>query len=226
MSSSPTRLAPTSGSQLNQAIGSENVVCINGGTGTIMDAASWVEYCNGPVGSHWADKRAEYGHPEPYRIQYWDLGNEVDGAPWIIAHKDAEDYIKFAVEAAKAMKRSSPGTDLHFVASGSSYYKDDIDWVEWNWKVIKALYGIADYVSIHRYWDNSDDYYVLLGQRAMDLEEKITITANQIQAVSAVRRGSRCTSPSTSGRLRSGAGTSRRSRSRSSSTRSSATPTS
>ena len=35
------------------------------------------------------------------------------------------------------------------------------------YEVIKALYGIAEYVSIHRYWDNSDDYYVLLGQRAM-----------------------------------------------------------
>jgi alpha-N-arabinofuranosidase len=154
-----------------------------------MDAAHWVEYCNGPVGSYWADKRAEYGHPEPYGIKYWDLGNEVDGAPWIIAHKDAEDYVKFAVEAAKAMRRSSPGTDLHFVANGSSYYKDDMDWVEWNWKVIKALYGIADYVSIHRYWDTSDDYYVLVGQRAMDLDEKISVTANQIKAVSAVRKG-------------------------------------
>lgn len=175
--------------QLNQAIGSQNVVCINGGTGTIMEAANWVEYCNAPQGSYWADKRAEYGHPEPYAIQYWDLGNEVDGAPWIMAHKDAEDYIKFALEAAKAMRKSSPGTELHFVASGSSWYRDDIDWVEWNWKVIKALYGIADYVSIHRYWDNSDDYYVLLGQRAMDLDEKITVTANQIKAVSAVRKG-------------------------------------
>jgi len=175
--------------QLNQAIGSENVVCINGGTGTIMDAADWVEYMNAPLGSHWADKRAANGHPEPYRIQYWGLGNEVDGVPWIIAPKDAEEYIKFAIEAAKAMKRSSPGTELHFVANGSSYYKDDLDWVEWNWKVIKALYGIAEYVSIHRYWDNSDDYYVLLGQRAMDLEEKITVTANQIKAVSAVRKG-------------------------------------
>ena len=56
--------------QLNQAIGSENVVCINGGTGTIMEAANWVEYCNAPQGSYWADKRAEYGHPEPYAIQY------------------------------------------------------------------------------------------------------------------------------------------------------------
>jgi alpha-N-arabinofuranosidase len=185
----PNKVGTDEWVQLSEALGTENVVCINGGTGTIMDAAHWVEYCNGPAGSYWADKRAEYGHPEPYGIQYWDLGNEVDGAPWIIGHKDADDYVKFAVEAAKAMRRSSPGTELHFVASGSSYYKDDIDWVEWNWKVIKALYGVADYVSIHRYWDDSDDYYVLVGQRAMDLEEKITVTANQIKAVAAVRKG-------------------------------------
>jgi len=174
--------------QLNKEIGIENVLCVNGGTGTITDAYSWVEYCNAPVGSFWADKRAEYGHPDPYAIKLWCLGNEVDGAPWIIAHKDADDYIKWAVEAAKAMRRSSPGTKLQFVANGSSNYKDNLDWVEWNWKVIKALYGIADYLSIHRYWDDSKDYYVLLGQRAVDLDEKINAVAGQLKAVASVEK--------------------------------------
>jgi alpha-N-arabinofuranosidase len=184
----PNQVGTDEWAQLNKEIGTENVVCVNGGTGTITDAYEWVEYCNAPAGSFWADKRAEYGHPEPYAIKLWCLGNEVDGAPWIIAHKDAEDYIKWAVEAAKAMRRASPGTKLEFIANGSSNYKDNLDWVEWNWKVIKALFGTADYISIHRYWDNSDDYYVLLGQRAMDLAEKIEITAGQIKAVSAVQK--------------------------------------
>jgi len=174
--------------QLNQEIGTENVVCINAGTGTIDEARFWVEYCNAPAGSYWADKRVEFGHPEPYGIKYWCLGNEVDGAPWIIGHKSADDYLKFAVEAAKAMRRSSPGTKLEFIACGSSWYQDNLDWVEWNWKVIKGLYGIADYLSIHRYWDDSRDYYVFLGQRAMDLDEKITITAGQLNALSAVEK--------------------------------------
>ena len=174
--------------QLNREIGTENVLCVNGGTGTIMDAAEWVQYCNAPAGSYWPDKRAAYGHPDPYGIKLWCLGNEVDGAPWIIAHKDAEDYIKWALEAAKAMRRSSPGTPLQFVANGSSNYKDNLDWVDWNWKVIKALSGVADYLSIHRYWDNSDDYYVLLGQRAVDLDEKINSVAGQLRAVSAVTK--------------------------------------
>lgn len=32
--------------QLNKSIGSENVVCVNLGLGTIQDAHNWVEYCN------------------------------------------------------------------------------------------------------------------------------------------------------------------------------------
>ncbi|HEY4299232.1 MAG TPA: alpha-L-arabinofuranosidase C-terminal domain-containing protein [Candidatus Didemnitutus sp.] len=174
--------------QLNHKIGTDNVVCINMGTGTLDDARFWVEYCNAPACTFWSDKRAENGHPEPYGIKYWCLGNEVDGAPWIIGHKDADDYVKFAVEAAKAMRRSSPGTRLEFIANGSSNYQDNLDWVEWNWKVIKGLAGIADYLSIHRYWDDSKDYYVLMGQRAVDLDQKIEITAGQIKAVADVRK--------------------------------------
>lgn len=175
--------------ELNHDLGTESVACINAGTGTLDDARYWVEYCNAPVGTYWADKRAEYGHPQPYAIKYWCLGNEVDGAPWILGHKDADDYVKFAVEAAKIMRRSSPVTKLEFIASGSSWYQDNVAWTEWNWKVINGLYGIADYLSIHRYWDDSKDYYVFLGQRERDLEDKIDITAAQMKAVADAHHG-------------------------------------
>ncbi|MFT3782815.1 MAG: alpha-L-arabinofuranosidase C-terminal domain-containing protein [Nibricoccus sp.] len=174
--------------ELNKLIGTENVVCINMGTGTLDDARYWVQYCNAPTGTYWADKRAEYGHPEPYGIKYWCLGNEVDGAPWILGHKNAEDYVKFAVEAAKVMRLSSPGTKLEFIANGPSNYQDNLDWIEWTWTVVKGLYGIADYVSMHRYWDPSDDYYVFMGERGLDLEERIAIIAGQIKAVDAIKK--------------------------------------
>lgn len=170
--------------QLNQLIGTENVVCINMGTGTVREAAHWVEYCNGPVGTYWADKRAEYGHPEPCGIKYWCLGNEVDGEPWIIGYKNAEDYVKFARVVSRAMRKSSPGTELSFIANGSSNYKDTLDWIDWNWTIIKGLHDVADYISLHRYWDNSDDYYTFVGERAVDLQEKFDITIGQIKAVS------------------------------------------
>ncbi|HTY00416.1 MAG TPA: alpha-L-arabinofuranosidase C-terminal domain-containing protein, partial [Bacteroidota bacterium] len=169
--------------KLNRAIGSENVICLNMGTGTLDEARSWVEYCNAERGSTYADLRAQYGNEKPYNVRYWDLGNEVDGEPWIMGYKDAEDYCKLAKEAAKIMKYTDRTISL--VASGASYYTPDGRWVDRNLKVISELRDVADYISIHRYWEYSPDYYTYMGQSAMDVEEKITVPANIIAVVRA-----------------------------------------
>ncbi len=122
--------------QLTEAMGAENMLCINMGTGTLADAMSWLEYTNGDQDTYYADLRRQYGNAEPFDIEYWGLGNEAN-----------------------------------------------IDWVEWNWEVIKALSGTADYLSMHRYWN---DYYTLVGERAMDLEEKIHSAYSQIKMVQEV----------------------------------------
>jgi len=53
----------------------------------ISHNADWVEYCNSPSdgnatnpggGTDWAEIRASNGHPNPYGIQIWNIGNE----PW------------------------------------------------------------------------------------------------------------------------------------------------
>ena len=170
---------------LNQAMGSENIICVNLGLATIQDACYWVEYCNYPNGTYYSDLRTKNGHPKPYGIKIWDLGNEVDGAPWELGHKNAEDYVKIAREAAKAMR--SVDHSIQFVASGSSYYEPTGQWVEWNRKVLTELGGVIDYLSIHRYWENSRDYYTYMGQSAMDFEEKINVTAAEIEAVKAMK---------------------------------------
>jgi len=167
--------------KLNKALGTENVVCINLGTGTIDDARYWVEYCNSEAGSYYADLRAEYGNEKPYNIKYWCLGNEVDGEPWIMGYKNAEDYCKIAKEAAKVMRYTD--NNISFIANGSSYYEPSGKWMDWNLKVLTELRDVADFLSIHRYWEQSEDYYVYMGQHAIDIEEKIKITAAQIEAV-------------------------------------------
>jgi alpha-L-arabinofuranosidase len=166
---------------LNKAIGSENILCVNLGLGTIDDAHHWVEYCNYKKGTYYSDLRARNGHETPYNVKIWDLGNEVDGSPWELGYKNAEDYVKIAREAAKAMK--SVDNTIHFVASGSSYYESTGQWVEWNRKVLTGLGDLIDYISIHRYWENSPDYYTYMGQSALDFEEKIRVTAAEIDAV-------------------------------------------
>ncbi|MGO9481742.1 MAG: alpha-N-arabinofuranosidase, partial [Candidatus Kryptoniota bacterium] len=171
--------------ELNKSIGSENVVCVNLGLGTIIDACHWVEYCNYRKGTYYSDIRAANGHEQPYDIKMWDLGNEVDGAPWELGHKDADDYVKIAREAAKAMR--SVDNTIKFVASGSSNYESTGSWVNWNRKVLEGLGDMISYISIHRYWENSPDYYTFMGQSAMDFEQKIKVTADEIEAVSAMK---------------------------------------
>jgi len=166
---------------LNKSMGSENIVCVNLGLATIQDACYWVEYCNYAKGSYYSDLRVKYGHEKPYNVKIWDLGNEVDGAPWELGHKDADEYVKIAREAAKAMR--SVDHTIKFVASGSSYIESTGQWVEWNRKVLTGIGDMIDYLSIHRYWENSPDYYTHMGQGAMDFEEKIRVTANEIDAV-------------------------------------------
>lgn len=164
---------------LNKAIGSENIICVNLGLGNITDACNWLEYCNYNKGTWFSDLRTENGHPDPYKVIIWDLGNEVDGAPWELGHKTAEDYVKIGREAAKALK--SVDNTIKFVASGSSYYESSGQWVEWNRKVLTGLGDLIDYISIHRYWENSPDYYNYMGQSALDFEEKINVTAAEIE---------------------------------------------
>jgi alpha-N-arabinofuranosidase len=164
---------------LNKTIGSENIVCVNLGLGNITDACNWLEYCNYKKGTWFSDLRAKNGHPDPYNLKIWDLGNEVDGAPWELGHKTADDYVKIGREAAKAMK--SVDNTIKFVASGSSYYEPSGQWIEWNRKVLRGLGDLIDYISIHRYWENSSDYYNYMGQSALDFEEKIKVTAAEIE---------------------------------------------
>jgi alpha-N-arabinofuranosidase len=170
---------------LNKSIGSENIVCVNLGLAGIQDAVNWVEYCNYKKGTYYSDLRGKYGHPAPYGVKIWDLGNEVDGAPWELGHKEADDYVKIAREAAKAMRSVDSG--IRFVASGSSYYESTGQWVEWNRKVLTGLGDMLDYISIHRYWENSPDYYTFMGQSALDFEEKIKVTAAGIEAATAMK---------------------------------------
>jgi alpha-N-arabinofuranosidase len=170
---------------LNKAMGSENIICVNLGLAPIQDACYWVEYCNSKKGTYYSDLRAKNGHQEPYKIKIWDLGNEVDGEPWELGYKNADDYVKIAREAAKAMKAVDKTISL--VASGSSYYESTGLWIEWNRKILAGLGDKIDYISIHRYWERSDDYYTYMGQSAMDFEEKIKITAAEIVAVKVMK---------------------------------------
>jgi alpha-N-arabinofuranosidase len=53
--------------------------------------------------------------------------------------------------------------------------------------VLTGLGDMIEYISIHRYWERSDDYYTFMGQSALDFEEKIRIPAAEIEAVKTMK---------------------------------------
>src|SRR5918911_1387533 len=78
-----------------RAVGAEPSITVNveGRGATVEEAAAWVEYCNGPATSRYGALRAANGHPEPYRVKYWEVGNEIWG-PWVRGHSDGETYAR------------------------------------------------------------------------------------------------------------------------------------
>ena len=160
-------------------IGAEPYICVNLGLGTIDDARYWVEYTNGKQKTHWAEQRRKNGRDEPWNVKYWALGNEIDG-PWQLGHKNAEEYSKFALEAAKAMRAVDPSIKL--IASGSSNY--GADWMAWNRTVLQTLRNQIDYIAIHTYINNRDnDLERYLGGWSQTIDRYIETTAALIREV-------------------------------------------
>jgi alpha-L-arabinofuranosidase len=50
-------------------------ICNNAGNGTVAEMKSWVEYCNARQGKY-ADERVSNGHPQPWDVRIWSIGNE------------------------------------------------------------------------------------------------------------------------------------------------------
>ena len=112
-------------------------------------------------------------------MKIWGLGNEIDG-PWQLGHKNAEDYAKFALEAAKAMRRADDSIKL--IASGSSNFGPSADWVGWNRTVLERLKNEIDYISLHTYVGNRTNNFEKFLALRQDLDDRIEVVKGQIQA--------------------------------------------
>lgn len=124
-------------------IGCEPYICTNAGTGMAEEMSDWAEYCNLPSEGKYAKWRIENGHPEPYGVKYWSIGNENYGF-WEIGAKSSEEWGRLVAEAAKMMKHVDPRIELSAAALTD---------VEWNMNLLKNSGMFLDWISIHDYWD-------------------------------------------------------------------------
>jgi alpha-N-arabinofuranosidase len=159
-------------------------ICINAGLGSIEDARQWVEYTNESRHTYWADQRRKNGRDAPWNVKIWGLGNEIDG-PWQLGHKNAEDYAKFALEAAKVMRLAD--SSIQLIASGSSYFGPNVDWIGWNRTVLEKLGGEIDYIALHTYIGNRDNDFERFLSASQDLDQRIEIVAGLIREAQSSR---------------------------------------
>jgi alpha-L-arabinofuranosidase len=133
--------------QLSRIMNWSPMITVNLGTGTPEEARNWVDYCNGPAGTKYADMRAKSATSEPYAVKLWCLGNEMDG-PWQQGHVPADQYAVRAQQAAKLMKDSDPSIELVVCGSAEIGLPTYIDWDR---VVLEYLGDYADHISLHRY---------------------------------------------------------------------------
>lgn len=100
-------------SQVNAAV--SNVIAHN---------ADWVEYCNSVNdGNHpWAAFRAANGHPEPYGIKIWNIGNE----PWSSQEfgssaAQCNDYLTMVTPIIDAMRAVDPTIKITMPSTGNPF---------------------------------------------------------------------------------------------------------
>jgi alpha-N-arabinofuranosidase len=152
-------------------------ICINMGSGTMDEAQAWVEYCNGTGHTSWANLRRQHGHPEPYRVRYWGLGNEMYGG-WQIGNMNAHDYVKKARQFAMVMKRTDPSIEL--IGCGQN------GWSEWDEIALSGLAELIDYHSIHLYTGGADHYATVF--QSHQAERAVRICAALIERVRYAQR--------------------------------------
>jgi alpha-N-arabinofuranosidase len=108
---------------LCKLINVEPYISVNAGFGDSHSAAEEVEYMNGSVNTYMGAQRAKNGHPEPYHVKLWNIGNEPWGS-WQLGRTDLKYYMLKHNEFAKAMRKVDPSITL--IASAMMLQNDNV----------------------------------------------------------------------------------------------------
>jgi alpha-N-arabinofuranosidase len=162
-------------------IGSELMLAVNLGTRGVQEALDLLEYTNLAAGTALADLRAANGHPAPFGVSMWCLGNEMDG-PWQLGHLSADDYGKLAAKTASAMRQFDPSLELVVCGSSSASMPT---FGEWERVVLGHTYDDVDYISCHAYYEDKGDRasFLASGVNMDRFIESVVATADHVKAV-------------------------------------------
>lgn len=124
-------------------IGARPQICLNLGSGTAEEARDWVDYCQGRANSKEGRLRAAHGHPEPYPVAAWEMGNELWGhfqLGWQSPEGHAQRYLVFY----RAIHDVVPPETMIFATGG------DVDFFRgWNEALIRDAGPELHYLTTH-----------------------------------------------------------------------------
>lgn len=123
------------------ALSAQPYININMGSGDLLEALAWLEYCNYRGSTAYTDLRRENGRDEPWAVPVWGIGNEAWG-PWEACFAPPELYVRDFNQYAQYMRRLDP--TIGVVAVGHTDRK-------WNEAVLRGMSKPADFLSVHMY---------------------------------------------------------------------------
>lgn len=180
-----------------ELIGVELAMTVNAGFGDAASAADWVEYVNGGASTKMGKLRAANGHPEPYNIKKWCVGNESYGW-WQLGHLPLRQYIIKHNMFVEKMLEKDPTLEL--IASGASIeemtvtecakrtdgkvvpeYLSDTDWTGGMLRYAEKVRYMSEhfYCSVNERFDLEKGKYVELQE---PLEDWTRRPANRIKS--------------------------------------------
>lgn len=129
--------------ELCSLLGCEPYISANVGSGTVEEMNKWVEYLNFDGESPMANERKQNGHPKPYNVHFWGIGNEAWGCGGnMTAEFYADQFRRYGSYA-----KNYPNARLNKVASGAN--SGDYHWTETLMKNVPL--GMMWGVGLHYY---------------------------------------------------------------------------
>ena len=158
-------------------------VTVNAGFGDAHSAMEEVEYMNGAATTRLGAERARNGHPAPYHIKYWNIGNE----PWgtfQLGYTPLHYYVLKNNEFAKAMRQADPSITLigsakmleptSLTGENRAKYVDNIaplfgSDIDWTGGLLKDSWGTFSGIAQHWY-EGAGTHFDIQKAKALPLD--------------------------------------------------------
>lgn len=146
--------------QFCELVDAKPLICVRFSNRKPQDAFEQVQYFNGAIDTPMGALRARNGHPEPYRIQFWQVGNERAGT----------EYEANLADLCRSMRSADPSITLLSSYPTKGVLKNAGEWIQY---VCPHQYDCANLIACERELDVTRK---LIEQNAPGKSIKVAVT--------------------------------------------------